>query len=475
MRPIRVARTLWRGAALAGIGLAGGAALVTARHLLMTPQPLENGLPGEGRVDRAHGGEMYYTVAGPVDARPVVLLHGFYPGASNYEYHAIFSRLAETNRVYAPDWLGFGMSERPALSHTGEFYAAMLRGFLRDVVGAPAAVVAYGRAANIATRVAADAPELFDRLTLVAPDATLGMRPDPTLSQTVARLFQKVSLGVTPYAILTLRPALRLAASRRSAVGPMEVDEQTIDHLYASAHQFGGEYAALALLTGELDLPIRQIFPILRTPTLIIVGARDPQRPLVAMEGLVALNPRADLEVIANAGETVFLDQPTLFVHTLHRWLVRRVTRHEPAPRVAQVAQVAPVVAPTAPQESLSQSTPTDTPTEQPSAPPVKIVPVLEDTPQRRPREARVLRSPDGAALADATDPTRVSQPLTLEPDEQPRPESAGPSARFTASEPRHTRLTPPSATAFRYAPESHIHVLRSDRDRGGGRSTRHH
>ncbi len=355
MRPMRVARTLWRGAALAGIGLAGGAALVTARHLLMTPQPLENGLPGEGRVDRAHGGEMYYTVAGPVDARPVVLLHGFYPGASNYEYHAIFARLAETHRVYAPDWLGFGMSERPALSHTGEFYAAMLTGFLRDVVKAPAAVVAYGRAANIAARVATDTPALFDRLTLVAPDAELGTHPEPTLGQTVARLFQKVSLGVTPYAILTLRPALRLAASRRSAVGPMEVDEQTIDHLYASAHQFGGEYAALALLTGELDLPIRQVFPLMRTPTLIIVGARDPQRPLDAMEGLVALNPRADLEVIANAGETVFLDQPTLFVHTLHRWLARRVTRYEPVPQVAsvsrtaQAAPVAPIVAPVAP------------------------------------------------------------------------------------------------------------------------------
>jgi pimeloyl-ACP methyl ester carboxylesterase len=468
------------------MGLAGGAALVTARHLLTTPQPLENGLPGEGRVDRAHGGEMYYTVAGPTDARPVVLLHGFYPGASNYEYHAIFSRLAETNRVYAPDWLGFGMSERPTLSHTGEFYSAMLAGFLRDVVGTPAAVVAHGRAANIATRVAADAPNLFDRLTLVAPEAELGMRPDPTLGQTVARLFQKVSLGITPYAILTLRPALRLAASRRSAVGPMEVDEQTLDHLYASAHQFGGEYAALALLTGELDLPIRQVFPLMRTPTLIIVGARDQERPLDTMEGLVALNPRADLEMIANAGETVFLDQPTLFVHTLHRWLARRVTRHEPVPQVAQVARVAQMAstaqaAPAVPvtlatsvaSPALTELPSPPTPTEQPSAaPPVKIVPVLEDSAQRRPREARVLRSPDDAALADTADPTRVSQPLALEPDEQPRSESAGPSARFTMPQPRSTRAAPPSATAFHYAPESHAHIMRSDR--GGGRSTRH-
>src|SRR6185437_3836711 len=130
---------------------------------------------------------------------------------------------------------------------------------------------------------------------------------------------------LTPYAIVSLRSALRLAAGRRSAVGPWEVDEETLDHLYASAHQFGGEHATLSLLTGELDLPIRQIFPLLQPPTLLMIGARDERHPLAEMERLVALNPRADLEVVSNAGQTVYLDQPTLFVHALHRWLSRRI------------------------------------------------------------------------------------------------------------------------------------------------------
>ena len=174
-----IARGARRGIALVGLGLAGGAVVVTARHTLLTPQPLRSGLPGEGRVDRKHGGDVYYAVAGPADGRPLVLLHDFYPGASNYEFRAVYNRLAETYRVYAPDWLGFGMSERPPLTLTGEFYAAMLVGFLRDVVGAPAVVVARGRAANIAARAAADAPELFDRLALVGPDLEAGERLDP--------------------------------------------------------------------------------------------------------------------------------------------------------------------------------------------------------------------------------------------------------------------------------------------------------
>src|SRR5690242_4449248 len=145
-------RVLRRGATVVALGTAAGAVVVTARHLLETPQPLESLLPGEERIDRDHGGDIYYNVAGPEDAPPLVLLHDFYPGASNFEFRRVFGPLAERYRVYAPDWLGYGMSEHPNVAYTGEFYAGVLTGYLRDVITRPAAVLAHGRAANIAVR-----------------------------------------------------------------------------------------------------------------------------------------------------------------------------------------------------------------------------------------------------------------------------------------------------------------------------------
>ncbi|HZC04336.1 MAG TPA: alpha/beta hydrolase [Ktedonobacterales bacterium] len=513
MRPRRMARQLWRSAALASIGLAGGAALVTARHLLTTPQPLTSGLSGEGRVDRRHGGHIYYTVAGPEDGRPVVLLHGFYVGASSYEFRAVFTRLAHTYRVYAPDWLGFGMSERPPLTHTGEFYATMLGGFLRDVVGAPAAVIAHGLAANIAVRAASDAPQLFDRLTLVAPEADAGMRLDPTLGQTTARLMQKVALGLTPYAILSLRPMLRLAAGRRSAVGPMNVDDATLANLSASAHQLGGEHATLSLLTGELDLPIRQVFPLLQTPTLIIVGARDTRHSLTEMERLVTLNPHADLEVVSNAGETVYLDQPTLFVHALHRWLGRRLTAPErparpatPAPEpiravpatstTSSVSGVSSVAAPEATlgaipstPPALSNATPPAAPTPladvaEPQTRDVKIIPVVEPLSMRRdsssdePLEAHVVTAQEDDVTRGPTEPTDAVQTLWLEPmTDVSVPEARGPSSppghRDNASGRQAFGIRPGQVStvrggAYLYVPEIGAHLLRSDSGSGG-------
>ena len=324
-------RWIRRGVALAGLGAVGGAVFVTVRHLLETPQPLQSALLGEGRIDRKHGGDIYYNVAGDESAEPVVLLHDFYPGASNYEYRHIFPRLAASWRVYAPDWLGFGMSEHPSLAYTGEFYANLLIGFLRDVVGRPAVVVGHGRAANIAVRAAADAPDLFARLVLVAPDVEAGIDLEPKPSQLLTRATQRVSLGLVPYAFLSTKPLLRRLAQRRSAhTGETSAGEDTVAQLYASAHQFGGQHALLALLAGDLDLPIQNAFPLLQPPVLLIGGDEDTLRPVESLEELAILNPHADLDVLTSAGEAVFEDQPAMFTEALLDWLATAPARQQP-------------------------------------------------------------------------------------------------------------------------------------------------
>jgi|GEM_PF-144243 len=325
---MKVFRTLRRGVTLASLALAGGALVVTTRHVLETPQPLDSALDGEARIDREHGGEVYYNVAGPEDGAALVLLHDFYAGASNYAFRRIFGPLARDYRVFAPDWLGFGMSEHPAVAYTGEFYATMLTGFLRDTVQRRAIVVAHGHAANIAVRAASDTPELFERLVLVAPEVFAGVLPEPSFGQVLIRAAQRVSLGIVPYAMISTRPLLRLLETSRSARAREGVVNDTdVDHLYASAHQFGGQYATLAAMMGELDLAIPNAFALLEPPALVIGGSRDRRHPRADLEDFAVLNPSADLAIIDGAGEAVFEDQPEAFVRELRQWLIAPVER----------------------------------------------------------------------------------------------------------------------------------------------------
>jgi pimeloyl-ACP methyl ester carboxylesterase len=329
MRPIRWLR---RGITWASLGIAGGALVVTARYLVSLPQPLESAIAGESRIDRRREGGVSYTVAGPKGADALVLLHDFYPGASTYEFRRIFPRLATDYRVYAPDWLGFGMSERPALAYTGEFYAHLLSGFLRDVVGRPAIVLAHGLAANVAVRAASDEPDLFAQLVLVAPPPLAGIT-GPTPTQALVRAAQRLSLGLVPYAVLATRSALRWRM-RRSAAQPGEgaATDDALDHAYASAHQFGGHHALLAQLTGELDLPIQNAFSLLEPPVLVIGGERDHRHPRAHLEDLALLNPNAQLLTIAGAGDAVFADEPAAFVERVEDWLRSPRPRYVPQP-----------------------------------------------------------------------------------------------------------------------------------------------
>jgi pimeloyl-ACP methyl ester carboxylesterase len=423
MRPIRWLR---RGLTLLTIGAAGAAAAVTIRHLLETPQPLESTLPGEGYIDRGHGGNLYYDSAGDQQKRPIVLLHDFYPGASNDEYRRVFPRFALVGRVYAPDWLGFGMSEHPHVAYTGEFYANMLAGFLRDVVQRPACVIAAGRAANIAVRAASDTPELFECLVLVSPYALAGINLEPTAGQALARAAQRTSLGLVPYALLSTRPALRRLQGVRSSDGddPM-ARASTLQHLYASAHQFGGHHALLALLTGELDLPMQNALALMAPPALIVSGGDDPTHPREDMEDLAILSPHTDLEVLPGAGAAVMEDQPAAFVEIVTRWL-----EQEQAPQVMREARVLPLgdvptgsppTDPTAPRieaATASGAEPLEDAPTDPGVPPTSEI--RDDPPSSLPLPDDPAFSTETAAQAQAVatsepEATATMPPLTVE------------------------------------------------------------
>jgi hypothetical protein len=79
---------------------------------------LDTVLKGEARRYPWKYGDVFYQVKGSRNAKPLVLIHGFGPGASSYEWRKNVDALAEQFRVYALDLLGFGLSDRPAIDYT---------------------------------------------------------------------------------------------------------------------------------------------------------------------------------------------------------------------------------------------------------------------------------------------------------------------------------------------------------------------
>jgi pimeloyl-ACP methyl ester carboxylesterase len=86
------------------------------------------------RYATVDGHQLFYREAGPAGAPVVVLLHGF--PTSSFMFRDLIPQLAEYNRVIAPDYLGFGLSDAPPadeFDYTFDALAELTAGLLEQL------------------------------------------------------------------------------------------------------------------------------------------------------------------------------------------------------------------------------------------------------------------------------------------------------------------------------------------------------
>jgi pimeloyl-ACP methyl ester carboxylesterase len=418
-----ILRSISRGVALTGAVVAGGALVVTARSVLATPQPLESTLEGEKHIFRFREGDIFYTAAGPRDAQSVLLLHSTHLSASSFEWRRNFSALSQEFRVYAPDLLGFGLSDRPAIGYSANTYVTFISDFVREVIGRPAMVVARGQSAAFSTRAAYLDPPLFSRLVLISPTGIATGAADDQTEQggpiealrSVLRRVSETTAGEVPYALLTTKSALSLLVARQSYAHSEQITPALVQHLFATTHQHGARFAPLAFMTGKLDLSVANDFARLQQPVLLVWGEQDAINDPLHAEALRRLNPHARLELISSAGNAVQDEQPHEINELLRAWFLAPPELVDPGyqpQRRAPQAERAPAPTAARPTTPLLEETQPTRPTQPAPAAPTTAAPLTG--------EAEVAAPSSVEAPTDET-----PQPTTHMAAEPPPPEIA--------------------------------------------------
>lgn len=218
------------------------------------------------------GVRTWFEVRGPDGAPPVVLLHGGLTDSRDFTGN--LDRLAGRFRVFLPERRGHGHSPDVEGPFTIGALTADMVGFLAKVVGGPAHVVGYSAGAIVALHLAADRPDLVDRLVLISgaadPDAllvrpTAGGEPPAPLLQAYAEvspdgaghfpvIIEKIAAAAQQGRRLDLTDLVRL--TRPVLVVSADDDFVTLEHTVALYHALPD--AALAVVPSASHLLLHE-------------------------------------------------------------------------------------------------------------------------------------------------------------------------------------------------------------------------
>lgn len=291
-----------------GAGLLGAALVALRARGRAHPQP---SLPDiisptvfARRVQRTTRGQIVYHASGEGD--PLVFLHDLGPGAASYEWSKIYPEFAATHRVLAPDWIGFGESERADRPLRAEDYAQSLHEFCRATCGGRRPVlVGSGLGAALACLAAAQHPELAARLILFHPAGT----GDRLLARVpvAARAAAWTARGrrwIYRKFLAAPDDLARWLESRRSAGPGLDLTEAI--SVYSSfARQYGAAWAVLRIISGRFRLgPVPRLDEMCVPVTVWWPGHQSGQPP----EGLAG-QPAVRLDWLESCGPLAPLDR----------------------------------------------------------------------------------------------------------------------------------------------------------------------
>jgi pimeloyl-ACP methyl ester carboxylesterase len=305
----------------------GGALAAYNTWLSWQAGPLRSALPGETNFYRwSRTGErinVFYKLIGKQQDVPLVLVHGIDAAASSGEWRYVAGRLTETHRVFAVDLPGFGLSDRPSRAYSAADYVDFLDDFLREVVGEPATLLASSLSAAYAIAVASRSPARVRSLLLICPTGLEHLADPPTRWQhALGTLLRLPIVGTALYNVLVSRQSIGYFLCERTFADPALATPELIDAYYRTSHQEGARFAPAAFVSGALNLSVREIYPSLTQPILIVWGREAKITPVSDANRFIQSRRQSRLKVLDRCGLLPHVEKPAEFLEVATKALV---------------------------------------------------------------------------------------------------------------------------------------------------------
>jgi pimeloyl-ACP methyl ester carboxylesterase len=310
-------KLLARGRRVWGVGLGAGllgAFVLTLRYALSPsakpklPDAISPAIFAT-RILYTSRGQVVYHESG--QGGPLIFLHGVYVGASSYEWSKVYPHFAATHQVLAVDLLGFGESERPDVPLSATDHVQALVEFVRAKSGGErASIVASGLGAGFAAVLAAQHPDLVQRLILLMPVGRVEFGRQRLLRR--YGLFSRVPLLNRAFyrRYLSTRIKIRAWVKSFGFADPEKISDETIEVLTNCAQQFGAERAILQWMSRRFDLDLEKRLAELSQPVTLVWGENAVNPPIESGYRLQSIAKQCSLVILPNSGLLAPLESP---------------------------------------------------------------------------------------------------------------------------------------------------------------------
>lgn len=246
------------------------------------------------------GNKVRYLECGDAD-ETILLIHGLGASAERWEFvKPIFEK---HYKVVVPDLPGFGLSDKPVVDYTPDFFTNFLEKFLNEINVEKTHVIGSSLGGQISAEFTAKHPEIVEKLVLVSSSG----------------IMKHSTPALDAYVMAALYPNKETAHQAfKTMSASTEVNEKIVDAFVERMHLPNAKMAFMSTILGLKNAEILTAkLETIKSPSLIVWGNLDPVIPIEYAEAFVSSIQDCRFFQMDGSGHTPFVDNPEKFTEVV--------------------------------------------------------------------------------------------------------------------------------------------------------------
>lgn len=266
-------------------------------------------------------GKIRYTRKG--SGTPLLLLHDLTVGSSSYEFNKVIDTLAEKHEVYALDFLGYGLSDKPNMTYTNYLYVQLINDFIKNIIGKKTDIIATGDSAPVAVMVCHNAPEEINKMIFINPQSLYRLNQIPSKQTRAMKLIMETPiLGTFIYNLYTSRTSIEKLFQNEYFYDSKKIDPAFVTAYLESCHQqdYKSKFAYTSYLGRYLNANIIHAVKEINHSIYILAGKEKDDNDTI-VDNYEYYNSSIESVFVAKTKQLPHLEKPVEVLKELKTFL----------------------------------------------------------------------------------------------------------------------------------------------------------